>query len=172
MLNNLHTLPPIRVVPFSHSECPRAPTSGPPLFTWREFYSFRNTLLRILSRYGTTGPSGELPILETWELSEDAWKSGTSNPDFFVVSDMWNQWSRWNRVESSPQYINTDVLTELVTMLLDWTDWCVYLALREGGLTVFSNRILYEGNLFQGAESIEVLAERCAMKEPDPSNPV
>src|SRR6266540_5394597 len=47
--------PLIRVVPFSKDEYPAAPTSGPPLFTWREYYRFRNALLGVLRAYGTSG---------------------------------------------------------------------------------------------------------------------
>ncbi len=108
-----------------------------------------------------------MPILETWEESENAWKSGVRNPDFFVVSDMYNEWNRWNRVEASPSFVNGNLLTELVAMLLSWPEWCVYLALVDGGLTVFRNRILYEGSLFEGSDSISDLADRCASKKPN-----
>jgi hypothetical protein len=107
-----------------------------------------------------------MPILETWEESENAWKCGDRNPNFFVVSDMYNEWNRWNRVEASPWFVNGDVLTDLVAMLLDWPEWCVYVALGEGGLTVFRNRILYEGTLFDGCVSIGDLADRCTSKKP------
>jgi hypothetical protein len=165
MPHDLLTWPVIRVVPFSEVECPRAPTSGPELFTWRDFYTFRNAILRVLSKFGTTGPMGEMPILDNWELSKDAWKFGMRNPDFFVVSDMWNAWNRWSRVESSPQLINPELLTELVATLMDWPGWCVYLALKKGGLTVFADRILYEGPFFEGSVSIADLANRCASDE-------
>src|SRR6516225_8319591 len=117
----------VRVVPFSHDECPRAPTSGPPLFTWREFYGFRNAVLAVLRRYGTVGPMGELPIRLPWWLSKTAWKVGTRNPDFFVVDDMWNRWSRWNRVEAAPRFVDTNLLNDLVTMVKAYPGWCVYL---------------------------------------------
>jgi hypothetical protein len=158
--------PAIRVVPFAKSECPPTEGSGPPLFTWRDYYTFRNSVLRVLGKYGTVGPSGEMPILETWEESEDAWKSGNQNPDFFVVSDMYNSRFRWNRVEASPWLVNGDLLTELVAMLFNWPEWCIYLALIDGGLTIFRNRILYEGTLFEGCASIGDLAARCASKKP------
>src|SRR5271154_266464 len=155
-------LVPIRVVPFSEAEFPQAPTSGPDLFTWRDFYGLRNALLRVLSKHGTVGPMGKLPMLETWELSEDAWEVATDkNPDFFVVDEMWNSWSRWNRVEASPHLVNRDLLTEMIAMLLDWPGWCVYMALGKGSLTVFSNRILYEGDLFQGCETLTDLSTHC-----------
>src|SRR5439155_14605253 len=87
--------PLIRVVPFRKDECPAAPTSGPPLFTWREYCRFRNALLGVLRAYGTVGPMGEMPIREDWGSAQAAWQSETSDPDFFVPDDLWNQWSRW-----------------------------------------------------------------------------
>src|SRR4051794_39318807 len=123
----------VRVVRFSADECPRAPTAGPPLFTWREYYRFRNALLRVLRHYGTVGPMGELPIRLTWSLSKSAWKAESQNPDFFVPDDMWNRWSRWNRVEASPTLVNANLLSDLVSMVRGFPDWCVYLALTKGG---------------------------------------
>jgi hypothetical protein len=154
--------PDIRVVPFSTNECPRSEHSGPPNFSWREFYSFRNALLTVLSKYGTIGPMGWIEILDTWKDSEDTWCGGTSKPNFYVVSDMYNDWDRWNRVEASPTVVTESLLRELVAMLLSWPEWCIYMALKKGGLTVFRNRILFEGSLFDGSASIEDLSARCA----------
>jgi hypothetical protein len=150
-----------RVVPFKKDEHTPADKSGPPLYTWREFYSFRNELLGVLNLYGTTGPMGEIPLLDDWESSERGWKAGSSNPDFFVVSDMYNQYDRWNRVEASPWLVNTKLLHDLVAMVQRWPGWCVYLALVQGGLTVLGDRILHEGDFFAGASSVAELGERC-----------
>lgn len=100
---------------------------------------------------------GEMPILETWSESNEAWKAATKKPDFFVVDDMWDERSRWVRVEASPKLVNTALLLELVRLLKDFRDWCVYLALVQGGLTVFANRIFYEGQLFAEARSVNDL---------------
>jgi hypothetical protein len=85
----------------------------------------------------------------------------TSDPDFFVVGDMWNEYDRWNRVEASPSLVTTPLLRELIAMVQRWPDWCVYLALTVGGLTVLGDRILYEEESFAGASSVEELGERC-----------
>ncbi|MCU1337002.1 MAG: hypothetical protein JWO19_2583 [Bryobacterales bacterium] len=151
----------IRVVPFSKEEYVPADHSDPPLFTWQEYYSFRNNLVRIMQPYGTVGPMGEMPILEEWETSEEAWQAGTSNPDFFVPSDLWNYHDRWNRVEASPWLVNTKLLYDLIAMVRKWKGWCVYLALVQGGLTILADRVLHEGDLFAGASSVEELGQRC-----------
>src|ERR1700730_12818425 len=93
----------IRVVGYSVEECPKAPTSGPPLFTFEEFHTLRNEILSILSRYGTVGPNGKLCVRDSVEQSTEVWSgSGTTrHPDFYVVSDIWNYWSRWIRIERS-----------------------------------------------------------------------
>jgi hypothetical protein len=51
-------------------------------------------------------------------------------------------------------------------MVQDFPGWCVYLALHEGGLTVFGDRILFEGTLFAGADSIDGLGTRCETTSP------
>jgi hypothetical protein len=163
MSESITKSPQIRVVPFSKEECPITLGKGPALFTWKNFYRFRNALLRVLGSYGTVGPSGEMPILPTWWMSSALWKPGAPRPEFYVVSDMPNRRCRWNRVETrSPWLVNDDLLDDIVQMLLDWPEWCVYFALVKGGLTVFSNRILYEGPLFEGSTSIGDLVDRCA----------
>jgi len=108
-----------------------------------------------------------MPILENWEASESAWKAAERNPDFFIVDDMWNQWSRWNRVEAAPWLVTADLLDDLTQMLPMFPKWCVYFALTEGGLTVFQDRILYEGALFSGASSIDDLSRRCESTNPE-----
>jgi len=155
----------IRVVPFSKDEYTPADHTGPPLFTWKQYYSFRNDLIRILQRYGTIGPMGEMPILDDLETSEEAWHGGTKNPDFFVVADMWNEYNRWNRVETSPWLVNISLLHELIAMVRTWPGWCVYLALVQGGVTVLGDRVLYEGDLFAGATSLKDLIQRCALSK-------
>lgn len=150
-----------RVIRFAKEEYTPADSSGPPLFTWREFYGFRNELLRVLQPYGTVGPMGEMTMLENWEASEEAWKSGTPNPDFFVVDDMYNEYDRWNRVEASASLVGKQLLNDLVFFIRRWPGWCVYLALGLRGLTVLGDRILHEGDLFAGASSIAELGERC-----------
>lgn len=150
-----------RVDRFAKEEYTPADSSGPPLFTWREFYGFRNELLGVLQAYGTVGPTGELPILEDWETSEEAWKGGSPEPDFFVVDEMYNEHDRWNRVETSAIMIGTKLLHDLVSFVRHWPGWCVYLSLGPGGLTILRDRILHEGNLFTGASRIAELGKRC-----------
>jgi hypothetical protein len=153
----------IRVVPFSKDEYTPADSSGPPLFTWREYYGFRNDIVRALRVYGTVGPMGEMPIRDEWEASEREWEGGASNPDFFVVADMWNGYDRWNRIEAaSALLVTTDLLRHLIAVVQRYPGWCVYLALTEGGLTVLGDRILFEGGLFVGVSTVEELGERCA----------
>jgi hypothetical protein len=157
----------IRIVGFSSEECPMAPVSGPPLFTFAQFHTFRNEILSLLSEYGTVGPNGKLHIRESVELDTEVWYGTGSrsprNPDFYVVSDIWNYWSRWVRIETTkPSLIKPPLLDELIMILLTLPGWCVYVALGEGGLTVFDNRILFEGPLFLGSCSIDDIYQCCA----------
>ena len=156
----------VRVVPFTKDQYTPADKSGPPLFSWREFYGFRNDLLSVLGRYGSVGPEGEMPIHWTFKASKRAWKSGTRNPDFFVVSDMYNQYDRWNRVEADPWRTTAETLHDVIAMVRRWPGWCVYMALIQGGLTILGDRVLYEGDLFAEAATEEELGLRCAMTKP------
>jgi len=111
-----------------------APTSGPRLFTFEQFHTLRNEILSILFRYGTVGPNGELCTRDSVGQSIEVWaRDVVRHPDFYVVSDI--------------------LLDELAMTLIPTPDWCLYLALTKGGLTVFSNRILFEGAAFAGCRS-------------------
>jgi hypothetical protein len=57
----------IQVTEFSPEECPFSNRNH----TWQQFHTFRNGVLDILSSYGTVGPSGKMPILDTYEESQD-----------------------------------------------------------------------------------------------------
>jgi hypothetical protein len=157
----------IKVVEFSVEECPKAPASGPPLFTFEQFHTLRNEVLSILSRYGTVGPNGKLSIRDSVEQSTEVWceDGSTRHPDFYVVSDIWNYWSRWIRIESGLHLIKKPLLDELTMALLPLSGWCFYLALTKGGLTVFSNRILFEGAAFSGCSSVNDIYERCTLSK-------
>jgi hypothetical protein len=157
--------PCVRVVQFSKDQYTPADRSGPPLFTWRDYYRFRNDLLSVLERYGSIGRMGATPILENWETSKDAWHGGADNPDFFVVADMWNQYDRWCRVEASPWLVNETLVYDLILMLATWPNWCIYLALTRGALTVLGDSVLYEGELFAGATTVKELGQRCALSK-------
>src|SRR5215469_14826720 len=54
----------VRVIPFSKEQCPFDKNRE---HTWQEWHTFRNAVLDILSRYGSIGPMGKLPILDTYE---------------------------------------------------------------------------------------------------------
>jgi hypothetical protein len=159
---------PIRVVAFSVEECPKAPTSGPPLFTFEQFHTLRNEVLSILSRYGTVGPNDKLNIRDSVEQSMEVWSGDETprRPDFFVVSDIWNTQSRWLRIESNIDLIKAPLLEELIMTLLPLPSWCFYLALGQGGLTVFPNRILFEGTVFAGCRSVNEIYHRCTLSMP------
>jgi hypothetical protein len=120
-------------VEFSGEECPKAPTSGPPLFTFEQFHTLRNEVLPILSRYGTVGPNGKQCIRDSAEQSTEVWSGDeimhARHPDFYVVSDIWNYWSRWVRIEGSLRLVKRPLLDELAMTLLPLPGWCFYLAL-------------------------------------------
>lgn len=148
----------VRVVALSREECLFDKTRE---HTWREWHSFRNYVLERLSRYGTVGPMGKMPILDTHEESDDAWQGANENPDFFVVDD--DMYGNSVRVEADCTLVKPPLLHELLMLLAHWRDWSVYLALIKGGLWVFADRILFEGDFFVNCCSLTDLYHRCAL---------
>jgi hypothetical protein len=108
---------------------------------------------------------GEMPDLRN-ESPESERNFGANGPDFSVLNEMWNEWNRWIQVETSPWLVNAGVLTELVFMEQRFPGWSVYLALQSGGLTFFGDRILYEGDVFLGSQTIDDLGNRCQSTKP------
>lgn len=116
----------------------------------------------ILASYGTVGPMGKMPILDTYEESADEWQSSAKNPDFFVVDD--DMYGMSVRVEASWNLAKPSLLEELAMFLKQRQEWCVYLALKKGGLFIFHDRIFYEGTFFAGCSSVKDLYQRCTLE--------
>jgi len=147
-----------RVIPFSKEQCSFDKNR---VHTWQEWHSFRNDVLDILGRYGTVGPMGKLPILDTYEESTNEWHFATRKPDFFVVDD--DIYGNSARVEASSALVRPPLLDELLMLLATLRDWSVYLALINGGLWVFCDRVLFEGNFFADCSSVADLYHRCSL---------
>jgi hypothetical protein len=153
----------VRVVAFSREESALHQNRK---HTWREWHSFRNQVLDILSTYGSVGPMGKMPILDSYEESENSWQCGNKTPDFFVVDD--DIYGDSVRVEADCTLVKEMFLPELLLLLAQSQEWSVYLALVKGGLWVFHDRILFEGDLFAGCASVADLYYRCALADDSP----
>lgn len=143
----------IQVMEYSREVCPFSNRKH----TLRQFHRFRNRILDVLLPYGTVGPTGKRPILETY--SRDEWYR-RPKADFFVVDD--DMYGLSVRVEASWTMAKPTLLEELATSLKQCQEWCVYLALVKGGLFVFHDQILFEGAFFAGCTSVEDIYHRCA----------
>jgi hypothetical protein len=104
---------------------------------------------------------GKMPILNTYEESNDAWQIASKKPDFFVVDD--DMYGNSVRIEANCALVKPVLLQELLMLLAPLRDWFVYMALIKGGLWVFYDRILCEGNFFSDCCSITDLYHRCAL---------
>ena len=139
------------------------------LVTCGEFHSVRNSLLAVLRQFGSVGPMGEFSIkgdcksLSSWD--EKRGPVTSRRPDYFVVSDQYNQRDRFHRVEADPRMLKAGLLGSLISMLQNTKGWIVYIALMKGGLVVSSTSIGYEGNGFSGCESIADLELRCKIPQ-------
>jgi hypothetical protein len=146
---------PIRVIKFSREDCPFSNRDH----TWQQFHTFRNAVLDILSSYGGVGPSGKMPIIENYDCMLHDPEPGASKPEFFVVDD--DMYGLSVRIEADWTMAKPVLLEELATLLKTCPEWCVYFALKKGGLFIFHDRILYEGTFFSGCNCIEDIYHRC-----------
>jgi len=133
--------------------------------TCREFYGVRNELLAVLRNYGSVGPMGEFLLegdCDFLQKGEAGLGPTESDPTFFVVDDWYNEKDRFHRVEAEPQAIRPGLLRDVMAFLRLREGWEVYFAVVKGGLLVSADAVQYEGNGFEGCESLEDVEDRCA----------
>jgi len=125
----------LRIV--SESKLPSSDWHQPAQFTWREFYDFRNHVIRVLRRFGSAGPMGEVDLSTDDQSAPKFLGPAIDEPDYFVVDDMWNEHERLSVVECSPRHITADMLGALAEMGAAFPGWWVKLKLGDSGLVVF-----------------------------------
>jgi hypothetical protein len=151
----------VRVGP--DSELPETDYDQPPQFTWKEFYDFRNHVIRTLRRFGSAGPLGEADLSIDDEDEEPAFEDGVvEEPDFFVVDDMWNEHDRLSVVESDAKHISAALMEALVDAAGRFPGWRVSMRLGDCGLNVFGDKVLVGGRRFWDCATVDELATRCA----------
>jgi hypothetical protein len=144
-----------------YSESPTIDYEQPALFTWREFYNFRNHVLRVLRVFGTAGPMGEVD-LSIVEEDEPSFSSEiVENPAYFVVDDMYNEHNRISIVECNPANIDAVVIESLCAMMQTFPGWSVSFSLGDSGLLVSSDAVLVGGRRFWDTTSVLEISERC-----------
>jgi hypothetical protein len=144
-----------------YSESPKIDYEQPALFTWREFYNFRNHVLLVLRVFGTAGPMGEVDLSIVDEGEPSFSSEIVENPAYFVVDDMYNEHNRISIVECNPANIDAVVIESLCAMMLTFPGWWVSFSLGDSGLLVSSDAVLVGGRRFWDATSVLEISERC-----------
>jgi hypothetical protein len=159
-LESKRTMESIRIG--GYFEKPDVDYGQPALITWKDFYNFRNHVLRVLRRFGSAGPIGEADLsIETGD--EPSFSDETVNdPDFFVVDDMYNDHDRLSIVECNPSHITADLISSLSEMTRDFPGWWVSFSLGDSGLFVTSKTVLLGGRRFWDCRSAQEIGDRCA----------
>jgi hypothetical protein len=134
----------------------------PPLFTTKDFYDFRNHVLRVLRRFGSAGPIGEADLSIEADDEPSFSKETVKDPDFFVVDDIYNDHDRLSIVECNPAHINADLINSLSEMMRNFPGWWVSFSLGDSGLFVSSEAVLLGGRRFWDCRSVQELGVRCA----------
>jgi hypothetical protein len=133
----------------------------PVLFTNKDFYNFRNHVLRVLRRFGSAGPMGEADLSIEAD-DEGFFKETVEDPDFFVVDDIYNDHDRLSIVECDPAHINAGLINSLTEMTRNFPGWWVSFSLGDSGLFVSSGAVLLGGRRFWDCNSVQELGVRCA----------
>jgi hypothetical protein len=135
----------------------------PPLITWKEFYGFRNHVMRVLRRFGSAGPMGEVDLeIEDEEEAPVFSNEIVTHPDFFVVDDMYNEHDKLSLVECNPVHLSLELLRAMVVLTAESPGWQVSFSLGDSGMRVGSNAILVGGRRFWDVKSLDGIAARCS----------
>jgi hypothetical protein len=134
----------------------------PALFTWKDFYNFRNHVLRVLRRFGSAGPIGEVDLSIDTDDEPSFSNESVNEPDFFVVDDMYNEHDRLSIVECNPSHITADLIGSLSEMTRGFPDWWVSFSFGDSGLFVTSETALLGGRRFWDCRSVKEIGDRCA----------
>jgi hypothetical protein len=145
----------------SYYEIPMMDYEQPPLVTWRDFYDFRNHVIRLIRVFGTAGPMGEVDLSAAEEDQPCFSSEIIENPDFFIVDDMYNEHDKISMVECAPASIDAVVIESLAAMMRIFPGWRVHLALGDSGLVVSSDAVLVGGRRFWDCGSVVEVSERC-----------
>jgi hypothetical protein len=145
----------------SYYEIPHMDYEQPPLVTWKDFYGFRNQVIRLLSVFGTAGPLGEVDLFADEGDQPCFSPKIVEAPDFFVVDDMYNEHDKVSMVECTPTNIDAVVIESLAAMMRVFPGWRVHFALGDSGLVISSDAVLVGGRRFWDCDSVVELAERC-----------
>jgi hypothetical protein len=145
----------------NYFEVPTMDYEQPALFTWREFYNFRNHVLRVLRVFGTAGPMGEVDLSVVEENGPSFSSVIVENPRFFVVDDMYNEHDRISIVECAPENIDAVVIESLCAMMLMFPGWRVSFGLGDSGMVVSSDAVLIGGRRFWDCNSVLEVSGRC-----------
>jgi len=143
-------------------ERPDVDYGQPALFTWKDFYNFRNHVLRVLRRFGSAGPMGEVDLSIDTEDAPSFRDDTVDDPDFFVVDDMYNEYNRLSIVECNPSHINANLLNSLSEMIRNFPGWWVSFSLGDSGLFVTSETVLLGGRRFWDCRCLEEITDRCS----------
>jgi hypothetical protein len=117
----------------SFFDIPPTDYNQPVLFRWKDFYDFRNHALRVLTRFGTAGPMGEVDLSVDRKDEPEFADTIVDDPDFFVVDDMYNEHDRLSIVECDPRHITVDLILALSDMELAFPGWWVNLVSETAG---------------------------------------
>jgi hypothetical protein len=145
----------------NYFEVPTLDYEQPALFTWREFYNFRNHVLRVLRVFGTAGPMVEVDLCAADEDEPSFSSEIVESPEFFVVDDTYNEHDRISIVECAPANIDAVVIESLCAMMSMFPGWRVSFSLGDSGMVVSSDAVLIGGRRFWDCASVLEVSERC-----------
>ena len=136
-----------------------------PMPMFRQFYDLRNSVLRACRRFGSVGAAGDYQ----WDEEEagpylaESEIVGDSDPEFFVVDEMWNPIDKYIKVEpTSSHLINFGLLSSLVEAVRSYPGWAVGVYLEDCCVLVFAEKLMVKGPRFKNSFTVLSVIAACS----------
>lgn len=139
--------------------------------SWQLYNQVRNDVVRFCRLFGEIGPMGEAVITNEIDGPNDWERDASSDPDFFIVDDQYNDCERYVYVEPKSEKISEDWLLGLMGVLKRWPGWGAGIGVdKEAYILIFAEKIMITGLMLEKCKSIDEIVKICQIDIPNKEN--
>ena len=133
------------------------------LVSIEQFHRVRNAVLHVCRQFGTVGPIGEFQPSSVKDGVQEVVEGpvGDTDPDYYVVDDMWNEVDRYIRVEPGGNGTTPHFLRLMAQTLSAYPRWAVGFGFADGYLLVFTEKLMVKGQKFRDCHDFASVAAAC-----------
>jgi len=153
----------MKLVKFSSKDCDGDQSN--PTVTWQQYYNLRNCILSALRKFGKVGPMGECEITDAVKGPPmGTWHVESSNPDYFVIDDWYNNWAFYAKIEINGGKFDSEVVDSLILILKKMPPkWALGISFPQNGyILLYADRIMVDGPIFSHCKDYQDVLKSCS----------